>query len=100
MVGNPLEWSVLPVGLDKRICTSFNECAVPFYECQFKRIGQWLPFSIFELVVQKHLNIKHKYRESKKVFQLCVEHKYRKPYLRLFLNLLHLRRTSLDNLCY
>lgn len=33
MVGDPWDWPILPVGLEKRICISFDECLVFLYEC-------------------------------------------------------------------
>ena len=44
MVGDPSEWSVLPVLGEKRICKSFDDCMVPFYECLFTGIRLRLPF--------------------------------------------------------
>lgn len=38
VVGDPLEWSVFPVPVEKRICSSFDDCTVLFYECHFIRI--------------------------------------------------------------
>lgn len=38
MAGDPLEWLALPMGPKKRICNSFDDCAIPLYECVFTRI--------------------------------------------------------------
>lgn len=54
MVGDPLEWLALLVSWEKGICSSFDDCVVPFYECLFTRIGLWLPFFKFEVVVLKY----------------------------------------------
>lgn len=57
-VDDPLVWLVLPVGLEKGACNSFDYCLVSVYECLFTWIGlQQLPFSNFEVVVLKHLKI-------------------------------------------
>lgn len=37
-INDPLYWSVLSVGLEKRICNSFDDYLVPLYECMFSRI--------------------------------------------------------------
>lgn len=55
MVSDPLEWLAFPVGSNKRICSSFDECVVPFYEFYFTRIGLWLPFFDFEVTIMKNL---------------------------------------------
>lgn len=57
VVGNPLKWSALPMGQKKRICSSFDNCAIPIHECLFAKIGPHFPFSDFELVFLKHLKI-------------------------------------------
>lgn len=38
MVGDHLEWLTLLLEPKKRICSSFNDCVIPFYECMFKII--------------------------------------------------------------
>lgn len=55
MVNNPLDWSVLLISLEKNICSYFDLCLIPLYEYLFTRIGFWLPFYDFEVVVLKHL---------------------------------------------
>lgn len=55
MVGDPLEWLTLLVEPKKRICISFDDCVISFYECMFTRIRLWLPFNDFEVVVLKYL---------------------------------------------
>lgn len=57
MVGDPLEWLILLVGLKKRICSSFDDCMIPLYECLFTRIRLCLPYYSFKLVVLKHLKV-------------------------------------------
>lgn len=57
MVGDPCDWSVLKMFLEKMMYSSFDECRVPFYETLFTRIGLWLPFSNLNVVVLKHLKI-------------------------------------------
>lgn len=53
MVGCPTNSSVILVVSDKRICSTFEECSIPFYECMFIRINLWLLLSEFELEVLK-----------------------------------------------
>lgn len=57
MVGDPLDWPVHHVGSKNGICSSFDECLVPFYEFLFTQIGLQLSFSDFEVVVLKHLKV-------------------------------------------
>lgn len=59
MVGDPTEWSVLPMLGEKRICSSFDDCMIPFSECLFTRIGLRLPFypSKFEVFFLKNLKV-------------------------------------------
>lgn len=56
-VGDPFDWSVLLVGLEKRICISFDNCSFPFYECLFTRIGLRLPFFDIKVAFLKHLKV-------------------------------------------
>lgn len=46
-VCDPSDWSVFHVDSEKMICSSFDECLVPFFECLFIKIGPWHPFSEF-----------------------------------------------------
>lgn len=32
-------WLVVPVETSKRICSNFEECSIPFYECLFTQIN-------------------------------------------------------------
>lgn len=57
MVRNSLEWSILLVGSENRICNSFKDWVISLYECLFTRIELWLPFSDFEVVVLNHLKV-------------------------------------------
>lgn len=57
VVSDPLELFAFPVGKEKGICNSFEECAIPLYECLFIRIRRHLPFSDFEVVILKHLEV-------------------------------------------
>ena len=57
MVGDPSEWSALPVGSEKRICISFDDCVIPLYDFLFSRIGMRFPFCDFRVVVLKYLNV-------------------------------------------
>lgn len=52
-----LEWLVLLVELGKRLCSSFDECVIMFYECFFTRIGLRFPFSDFEVAILKYLKV-------------------------------------------
>lgn len=45
------------MGSEKRICSSFEDCMIEFYECLFTRIGLWLPFSDFEVVILNYLQV-------------------------------------------
>lgn len=57
MDDNLLEWLVLLVELGKRLCSSFDECVIQFYECFFTRIGLLFPFSDFEVAILKYLKV-------------------------------------------
>lgn len=57
MFNDPLKWLALPVKLEKRICSSFDDCVISLYECMFTRIRLRLPFSNFEVAVLKHLRV-------------------------------------------
>lgn len=57
VVGDPKNWLALPVDSEIRIYNSFDECTIPLYEFLLTRIGLWLPFSDFEVVVLKHLKV-------------------------------------------
>lgn len=79
-VYNSLEWSILPVPKEKKICTSFDDCMVPFYECWFTRVGLRVPFSEFDVIVLKNLKVASSNLHLRswaciRVFQLCVNHK-------------------------
>lgn len=54
MVDDPLEWLALPVESKKRMCNSFNNCMITFYECLYTRIWLQVPFSDFEVAILKH----------------------------------------------
>lgn len=56
-ITDPLDWSVLPVSLEKRISNSFDDYSVPFYEFPFTRIKLQLPFSDFEVAILTHLKV-------------------------------------------
>lgn len=51
MVGDPLEWLVLLVQWGKMLCSSFDDCMVPFYEFLFAIVFIQLPFSEFEVAI-------------------------------------------------
>lgn len=36
LVGDPLKWPTLLVSTEKRICSSFDDCAIPLYESVHK----------------------------------------------------------------
>lgn len=57
MVGNSLDWSVLPLDFVERICSSFEGCLVLLYECLFTKLRVHFPFSIFEVVVMNRLRV-------------------------------------------
>lgn len=78
-IDNPLDWSILSVGLEKRICSSFEGCLVPMYECLVSMLGVRLPFSDFEVAFMYYLKVAPSHfhpraTTSMKVFQLCVEY--------------------------
>lgn len=80
MVGDPQGWSAFLVGLEKRICDSFDNLAFILYKCMFMRIGVRIPFSDFEVVVLKCLNVTlsqlhPRYWAYMREFQLSTEHK-------------------------
>lgn len=94
-IGDPLDWPVLPVGLGKRICSSFDHFLVTLYECMFARIRLQLSFSDFEVVVHKHLKVFPSQLHPgacayKTEFQFCVEYKSSKPSLGLFFDLFYI----------
>lgn len=89
MVGNSLDWLILLVCPEERICNSFEGCSVPVYECLFIRLGTCLPFFDFEVVVMDRLRVAPLQLhpgpwDFVKVFQLYVEYKSWKPFLKLF----------------
>lgn len=51
--GCPTNSSVILVVSDRRICSTFEECSIPFYACMFTRINLWLLLSEFKLEVLK-----------------------------------------------
>lgn len=57
LVGVPSEWLSLLVPGEKRICSSFDECMIPFHECLFTRLKLWFPFSKFEVAILKYLKV-------------------------------------------
>lgn len=57
MVTNSYDWSVLPLGSTERICSSFEGCSVPLYECLFTKLRVRPPFFDFEVVVMNHLRV-------------------------------------------
>lgn len=90
LAGNPLKWSALPVGSDKRISTSFDNYAIPLYECLFTKVGVLLPFSNFQVSVLKNLKVPPSQLHPTswvymRTYQLSVEYKSRRSYLGLFL---------------
>lgn len=54
-IGNPLDWPILPIGLDERVCNSFEGCSVPMYACFFTRLWICLPLSKFEVAMMNNL---------------------------------------------
>lgn len=103
-VNGPFVWLALPVGLEKRACSSFDYCLVSVYECLFTWIRLQLSFSNFEVVVLKHLKIAPSQLHLGswtylKVFEFYVEHKSWKPSLRLFFKLLYMVYTSHNDTC-
>lgn len=57
VVDDPQYLSAVPVGLEKRIYSSFDDRAVQINKCMFTRMGLGLPFSDFEVVVPKYLKV-------------------------------------------
>lgn len=49
------EWGALRPIENVRICSKYNECAIPFYEYLFSILGLYFPFIDFEIKVLKHL---------------------------------------------
>lgn len=54
-VGNPIDWVILPIVMDERVCSYFEGCSGPLYECFFTRLGILLPFSDVHVAVMDHL---------------------------------------------
>lgn len=68
------------------ICSSSDNCSLPVYECIFTKIGLWLPFSYFEVVILKHLKVPHSQLHTEawaymKMFQYYTELKSWDPSL-------------------
>lgn len=53
----PSDWLVLLSKSGKRICSSFKECYIPFYECLFTRINLQLLLCEFEVEMLKLLKV-------------------------------------------
>lgn len=49
MVIHPSDWSIILVGIEKRIYNAIDRCLVPFYECIFTKVNLWLPIPKFEV---------------------------------------------------
>lgn len=49
MVGHPSDWLVFLVEACKRICNTFENDSILFYEYLFTRINLWLPLSNLKL---------------------------------------------------
>lgn len=80
VVGDPQDWMVLTVGPYKRMYSSFDYSAIHFYEYMFTRIGLWLLFSYFEVVILKNFKVSPSQLHPRswdymRVFELCDEHK-------------------------
>lgn len=56
-VGNPSDWSIVPIGPEKRICSSFERILVYLYECIFIGLRICLSFSDFEVAIMDHLKL-------------------------------------------
>lgn len=56
-ISNPPDWEIPLVGPEMRVCSSFEGCLVPLYECLFIRLGIRFHFSDFEVVVIDHKKI-------------------------------------------
>lgn len=56
-IGPVVDWGVFLSDEDKRICSEYDGCEIPFHECMFFLIGYHLPFSEYEFSVKKHLLI-------------------------------------------
>lgn len=92
------------MGLEKRICNSFDDYVGLLYECLFTRIGLQPPFSKFRVDVLNHLKVASSLLHLEawtytKVFQFCVEHKSLNYSLKLFLILFYMGCTSKDKHC-
>ncbi|CAI8590874.1 unnamed protein product [Vicia faba] len=57
IIGDMLNWVILPLGPDVRVCNTFEGCSIPLYECLFNMFGIHLLISNFEVAVLKHLKI-------------------------------------------
>lgn len=76
LVGDPQDWSVLHVGLEKRICSFLDDCVIPLFECFFTRIISRLPFSDLEVAILKYLKVASSKLHPRhwafmQVFQMC-----------------------------
>lgn len=56
-VGMSLDWGVLTLGENERICNEYGDYVFPFYECIFLILGLWLLFNGFKMEVRKHLMV-------------------------------------------
>lgn len=94
VVSDPPDWLIVHVDSQKRICNSFDEWSVSFYECLFTLVGLQLPLSEFEVAILKHLKVSpsqiHPGSQTfMKVFQFWAKHMSWKPSLGLFFNLFY-----------
>lgn len=56
-MGLSFGWFVFHIPPNKRVCSSFDGCLVPVYECLFSTLGFRIPFNDFEVDVLNHLRI-------------------------------------------
>lgn len=56
-VGPSSHYRVFPPNGDKRICSDYDICIIPFHEYLFSLMGFCLPFTNFNISVMNHLMI-------------------------------------------
>lgn len=57
IIDDTSDWTILPVGPNEMVCSSFEGFSVPLYECLFTRLGMCLPISDCKVDVMNHLKV-------------------------------------------
>lgn len=86
----------------KRICSEYDECTIPFYECTFSITGLCLPFNNFKIEILNHLMISPSQLNPVswayiKFFQYWCDHWVGKPYSSFFFHLFMVQCSSTNH---